>query len=241
MHAGMLAALEESRIPIAGLATVSGGSIIGGFYVAGGDPVAFKDAVAEGRFNLKREVIDFQNLPRLPCPGHVPFLEIDLLWFCSHSRIEAQAALLDRVLLNGREINDLLKAQEKEAAWWTKPPWWVIGATDLLRGEGIGISTQGVFGEPTQAPVEDYTRINSDVTRRAPSSMTCRRCEAWITTAAFQSSWQSRAHSQECLDRRSFSLSTGSDSRWSTEASPTILDTHFSPPRLRNPHGARSR
>ena len=36
MHAGVLASLEELQIPIAGLATVSGGSIIGGFYVLGG-------------------------------------------------------------------------------------------------------------------------------------------------------------------------------------------------------------
>jgi hypothetical protein len=52
-HSGTLHALETLGIRANTLSTVSGGSIIGAYYAIGGDPVAFKDAVAEGRFHLK--------------------------------------------------------------------------------------------------------------------------------------------------------------------------------------------
>ena len=168
MHAGVLAALEDLKAPIAGLATVSGGSIIGGFYVAGGDPAAFRDAVAEGRFNLRRDLFDVQNLPRLPCPGHLPIIDIDLLWFCSHSRIDAQSNLLDRVLFNGKRVDGLRSDRLLgDGGWWTKPPWWVIGATDLVHGEAIGISADGLFRRAHATPFRGRHR---DQLRRDPSA-----------------------------------------------------------------------
>ncbi len=175
MHAGVLAALEDLGTPIAGLATVSGGSIVGGFYVAGGDPVAFKEAVAEGRFNLRRELFDAQNLLLLPCPGRIPVLDIDLLWFCSHSRIGAQADLLDRVLLDGTRVSDLPSGNGRRA-WWTMPPFWVIGATDLLRGEAIGISAHGVFRRAHATPARGLHR---DQLRREPSSALFHDRSSW--------------------------------------------------------------
>lgn len=167
MHAGVLAALEDLGIPVAGLATVSGGSIIGGYYMLGGNPTDFRDAVAGARFNLKRDLMDAQNLPRLPCPGHVPVIDVDLLWFCSHSRIDAQADLLDRVLFSGKRVDDLRRDRQREGDWWTRPPWWVIGATDLLRGEGIGISADGIFRRAHATPARE---LHTAELRRDPSA-----------------------------------------------------------------------
>jgi Patatin-like phospholipase len=176
MHAGVLAALEDLGTPVAGLATVSGGSIIGGFYAMGGDPVAFKDAVAQGRFNLKRELFDPRNLLRLPCPAHVPVIDTDLLWFCSHSRIGAQADLLDRVLFNGKRVSDLQHDWEEREDWWTKPPLWLIGASDLLRGEAIGISAFGVVRRAQATPGRGLHR---EALRREPSSALFHDLSSW--------------------------------------------------------------
>lgn len=155
MHAGVLAALEDLHVPIAGLATVSGGSIIGGYYVLGGAPADFRRAVADGRFNLKRDLADMQNLPFLPCPGHVGVVNVDLFWFCpDHSRIDVQANLLDRVLYDGRRVQDL-KAQQQTG----RAPFWLIGATDLLTGDSVGIAAQGILrraqANPAMGPHRD--------------------------------------------------------------------------------------
>jgi len=172
LHAGVLAALEERGIPIASLATVSGGSIIGGFYVAGGRPADFRDAVADGRFNLEREVVDFPNLIRLPCPGHVPVVDIKLLWMCSFSRVDVQANLLDRVLLGGKTVAELRRDRNPANPWWQNPPWWVAGATDLRYGQGVGLAADGVFRRAHAVPsrglqssgnqLEDLRRVPSD-------------------------------------------------------------------------------
>lgn len=168
MHAGVLAALEELRTPIAGLATVSGGSIIGGFYVLGGRPTDFRDAVADGRFNATRDLVDAQNLLRLPCPGHVPLVDMEVLWWCAHSRVDVQANLLDRVLFDGKRVTHLERDRQRDGDWWTKPPWWVIGVTDLLRGEAIGISADGVFRRAHATPGRGLHR---EQLHRDPSSV----------------------------------------------------------------------
>jgi Patatin-like phospholipase len=155
LHAGVLAALDERGFPIASIATVSGGSIIGGFYVVGGSPTDFRDAVAGGRFNLKRELIDFPNLIHLACPGHIPILDINLFWPCSFSRVDVQANLLDRVLFNGKSVSQLRadrKSDPADSAWWKYPPWWVMGATDLRHGQGVGLSADGIFRRAHATP-----------------------------------------------------------------------------------------
>jgi len=171
LHAGVLAALEERGIPIASLATVSGGSIIGGFYVAGGRPADFRDAVAGGRFNLKRELVDFPNLIRLPCPGHIPIADINVLWWCSFSRVDVQADLLDRVLLGGKTVEQLRQDRKPENPWWKNPPWWVLGATDLRYGQGVGLAADGIFRRAHATPsrgLQTADRLEADL-RRVPS------------------------------------------------------------------------
>jgi predicted acylesterase/phospholipase RssA len=165
----VLEALGERGIPIAGLATVSGGSIIGGFYVAGGNPADFRDAVANGRFNLKREIIDFPNLLHVMCPARIPIIDFNLLWWCSYSRVDVQADLLDRLLFGGKRVEQLRKERDVNAPWWNRPPWWVIGATDLRHGEGVGLSVDGIFRRGHATPGRglhqtDLQRVPSDVT-----------------------------------------------------------------------------
>lgn len=171
LHAGVLDALEERGIPIASLATVSGGSIIGAFYVAGGRPADFRDAVAEGRFNLKRELVDFPNLVRLLCPGHIPFADIHVLWWCSFSRVDVQANLLDRVLLGGKTLAKLREENRAENPWWKNPPWWVLGATDLRYGQGVGLTADGIFRRGHATPsrgLQTADTVEADL-RRLPS------------------------------------------------------------------------
>lgn len=144
-HAGVLAALENDNIPIDGLASVSGGSIIGGYYVLGGDPQLFKDAVSLGRFNLKRELLGLHNFLRLPCPGRISLggRELNLFWFCSFGRDNVQGALLDRNLFGGTTLNELADG---------KYPRWIIAGTDLVTGQAIGFSPEGILRLDQAAP-----------------------------------------------------------------------------------------
>ena len=64
------------------MASVSGGSIISSYYALGGEPATFAKQVGNGRFQLKRELTDAQNLIRLPFPFTVPFTGVKLFpWY----------------------------------------------------------------------------------------------------------------------------------------------------------------
>lgn len=95
-HAGVLHALDRLNVPITNMVTVSGGSIIGAYYANGGTPSAFKDAVRDGRFNLRRELALLQNASRLPLPHF--------------SRVDVQAALIRRMVLADLEEAELCRS-----------------------------------------------------------------------------------------------------------------------------------
>jgi predicted acylesterase/phospholipase RssA len=162
MHAGVLAALEEKQVPVAGLSTVSGGSIIGGAYVHGVKPEAFKELVKRGGFNLKREIFNVTNLLRLPCPLRIPWLDIKMLWFCSYSRSDIQAALLDRRIFQKATMAGAPPALSEEPDWWLRAPWWLVGGTDLMSGDLIGIGAGGLFrrSHPTHGSMLGQGRLN---------------------------------------------------------------------------------
>ncbi len=124
LHAGVLDELKAMHVRVTNVSTVSGGSIIGAYYVAGGDPKAFADAVARGRFKLRPELVDLHNLFRLPFPGF--------------TRTHVQANLVDRVLLGG------LRFQEVRST----APLLMLCATDIVTGQGAGISADGVLYSP---------------------------------------------------------------------------------------------
>lgn len=152
LHAGVLAALEERQVPVAGLSTVSGGSIIGGAYVHGVKPAVFKERVKEGGFNLKREIFNISNLALLPCPLRLPGLDLKLLWFCSHSRTDAQSALLDRLIFADARMAGAPSTLKQSPDWWQSPPWWLVGGTDLMTGDLIGIGAGGLFRRSHPTP-----------------------------------------------------------------------------------------
>lgn len=121
-HAGVLHALERLGVPITNLSTVSGGSIIGGYYFAGGDPLDFQAAVAAGHFNLRRRLLMFHNLVRLPFPVF--------------DRLDVQAEEISRQLLGGVMPHERQHDQQ---------PRLMIAATDLTYGFAVGMLSDGVF------------------------------------------------------------------------------------------------
>ena len=133
-HAGTLHALESLGIRANVLSTVSGGSIIGSYYALGGDPKAFKDAVAAGRFNLKREISLANNALELMFPMTVPVLDAPLFPWHDYTRADVQAGLLRKTLLGDDE------SWRKPAA---KQPHLVVNATELTFGAQVGMLPDG--------------------------------------------------------------------------------------------------
>lgn len=125
MHAGVIMELSRQGVPVTNIGAISGGSIIGSFVAAGGDPADFVEAVRAGRFRLKRELTSAFVLPRW------------LLPLGSYSRRDAQAAMLRRVLL------------PKDARPGVGPDL-VVGATDLVNVASVGFMQEGhLFVGPT--------------------------------------------------------------------------------------------
>ncbi|MBL0940855.1 MAG: patatin-like phospholipase family protein [Gemmatimonadaceae bacterium] len=146
-HSGTLHALERLGVRVNHLSTVSGGSIIGSYYAIGGDPVAFKDAVAEGRFNLKRELLLAHNAVRLPFPIRVPGIGVRLFPWYEYSRRDVQAGMLDRLLLDGRAHS---------AAPVPQAPNLIVNATDLTFGLIVGFLPDGILVQGPDGDVGVY-------------------------------------------------------------------------------------
>ncbi len=140
-HAGALQALEDLGVRVTHLSTVSGGSIIGAYYAIGGDPRVFAEAVGEGRFNLKRELMLIHNAVRLVFPMKLPSLEVELLPLGSFDRLDVQRNLLERTLFSAAALQGGLGENEAE----TGQPRLMIAATDLTYGFQIGFLPDGML------------------------------------------------------------------------------------------------
>lgn len=151
VHAGALDAFERLHVPVTHLTSVSGGSIIGAFYAAGGTPEEFRRGVAEGRFNLTREMTNFFNAVRIVSPAQLPWTKTKLLPFGEFARTDVQAGLLDKVLFGGVTFAGL----EQEGA-----PRLMVCATDLYSGASIGMSQQGVLRRSMIKPGEKDAYVN---------------------------------------------------------------------------------
>lgn len=146
MHAGVLHMLDVLRVPVTHLSTVSGGSIIGGFYAVGGQPADFAAAMRRRHFNLKRALLYAQNLLRLPCPARVPGTDVYMLpRGCSFSRSDVQAALLNALLFHDKKFSAL----GEHAA-----PQLLVCATDLYSGRAVGLMRNGVLAQAVPDPQE---------------------------------------------------------------------------------------
>jgi predicted acylesterase/phospholipase RssA len=115
-HAGVLSELDRLGVRVQAVSSVSGGSIIGSFYAVGGQPSDFLAVVKDGRFNLKREFLNFFNVWRF-------------------SRSEVQANMLDRVFLGGVRHAETSRSGLPEL---------MVCTTDVAAAEMIGITPRGV-------------------------------------------------------------------------------------------------
>jgi hypothetical protein len=140
-HAGVLHALEQLGVRPTHMSSVSGGSIIAAFYARGGAPRDLLQAVAGRRFNLKRDLADLRNAPRLAFPMTLPMFETSLFPWWSFSRLEVQANLLDDLLLGGDTLPHLYPSSESGAPG--RRPRLMLNATDVNYGLGFGISADG--------------------------------------------------------------------------------------------------
>lgn len=163
MHAGVLNALETEHVPVKIISTVSGGSIIGSYYCAGGTPEHFRDVLGAHRFNLFRELSNFENVARVITPLQIPATKIRLLPFGDFDRTDVQAELLDRVLLKSLKFSQLEQANA---------PRLIIGATDLYNGASVGISAEGVLIKRLIRPYEkdQFANLQKDSATAAASS-----------------------------------------------------------------------
>ena len=142
VHAGVLDVLARRGVPVTNLSTVSGGSIIGSFIAAGGNPRDFEEAVAGGRFRLSRDMLDFQNAVRILASTELPLVHIALWPFGRFTTRSVQANLVDRVLLNGAKA----RSMEIEGA-----PLVMVCMTDLTYALAVGAMPDGLLlAGPTQ-------------------------------------------------------------------------------------------
>jgi predicted acylesterase/phospholipase RssA len=142
-HTGTLEALESLGIRPAVVSAVSGGSIIGSYYALGGDLKKFREAVGNGTFNLKRELLMLHNAVRLLAPLEIPGVAVELFPWYRFSRLDVQRALLSKTSL------------EAQSAWPSREdqPELMIATTDLAYGFGVGFFKDGMVlimaGDPT--------------------------------------------------------------------------------------------
>lgn len=113
MHAGVLAAAEYYGVRVSHVSSVSGGSIIGAFYAAGGSPQAFLETMVKGGLDLKRELFHLQNLHKL-----------------IFRRSRVQEELLDKMFFRGMTLDQLSKGESPKI---------ILCTTDLYSGIGVGV------------------------------------------------------------------------------------------------------
>jgi predicted acylesterase/phospholipase RssA len=129
-HAGVLASLEELGLPPHQISSVSGGSIVGAYYALGGDPHDFVEIVGGDRLDLKRFIAMFPTSLRLLCPKQVPFTNITFE-VCGFDQLDAQVALLNRVLFDGATMDRLRKDGRSDI---------MMNTTDVRAGAALGLN-----------------------------------------------------------------------------------------------------
>lgn len=135
LHAGVISELDRMHIPIQAVSSVSGGSILSSFWIAGGAPEEFLSAVIEGRFNLKRQLLSLPNLSRLILSARVPGTSFQFLPIGDFSRTDVQANLLDAVYLNGLKHRDTGLEEGPEL---------MVCTTNIAAAEMLGITPYGI-------------------------------------------------------------------------------------------------
>jgi predicted acylesterase/phospholipase RssA len=160
MHAGVIAALEDLGVVPTNLSSVSGGSIFASYYVAGGSPKAFADAVGAQKFNLVRHLVAAPNAFRLL---EIPGTGVKLLPY-GMSRTNVQEQQLDHLFLANRTLSEL--QAEPDA------PNLMICATDLLSGTNVGVTNswtmlkRTIYSYPGVTPTLEKTGTGAQYAHR---------------------------------------------------------------------------
>jgi predicted acylesterase/phospholipase RssA len=147
VHAGVLSALDEmaarrdSSFRIDVISTVSGGSIIGAFYATGHRPEEFRDLMIDRAFNLKRSLLHTGNLIHLLATSRVIGTNRTLAPIADFTRLDVQARQLDGLFLRGATFGDTLLMRRDM-------PELMLGTTDIVGGDMIGVTTHGLVIEP---------------------------------------------------------------------------------------------
>lgn len=136
-HAGVLHVLDQYRVNVQAFSTVSGGSIIGSYYVAGGEPSEFLKAVINKRFDVRLALMRADNFLSVLLAARIPQRDVSLIpWIPRFTRTDVQARMLDRLYLNHATLSDL------EAAG---SPALMLDATDLRNRALVGFTAQGMI------------------------------------------------------------------------------------------------
>ena len=91
-HAGVLYQLDQDNFTPDIISAVSGGAIVGAFYVTGGKLKEFVKAVGRGTLNIKQELGNFWQMAGL---------------LFKNTRLHMNASSIDRVLLNRKKFSGL--------------------------------------------------------------------------------------------------------------------------------------
>lgn len=152
-HAGVLHEMMETRLKNADsdlrfadrvdvMSSVSGGSIIGGYYCCGGNPKRFLEFFKAGGLNVLGELCQVQTILQLilSLKVQVNGKEYGLSpWDPGCSRVERQAQLFEDTLVGRTKMSDLGNGNRPEL---------MICATDLASGDLIGVLPYGFVRSP---------------------------------------------------------------------------------------------
>jgi predicted acylesterase/phospholipase RssA len=130
LHAGILAGLEQMKIAVTNISSVSGGSITASYYALGGDPEDFANAVENQRIRIYREMFDVQNVARLILTSTIPGTRIRLSPLPDFTRTDIHAQSIDHVFLSERRFRQLP----------SESPRLMVCVTDLNTGNAIGVT-----------------------------------------------------------------------------------------------------
>jgi predicted acylesterase/phospholipase RssA len=142
--------VPNSGAQVTNLSSASGGSLIASYVALGGDRSNFLTIFNRNGLNLHREMTNFQDAVRLPFPGSVPFLNVRVLPGYEFSRTDAQAELIERELTGPKSLSDTGRTQ----------PELMICATDLITGEGIGVTQEGLLMYPPISAEQKHAYVN---------------------------------------------------------------------------------
>lgn len=168
-HAGVLDGLDGLGVRPTALSAVSGGSIIGAYYAAGGSPRAFVSAVASGEFRLAHVLVYPHNVFRLIADLRLFASRVVLLpGFGSFSRTHVEANLLDDVFLHG------VRHHELDGPAGRRIPLMPC-LTDLRGGRAIGVLPQGVVVQMIAPALTRFHFANADTAAPEPEFRPSRR------------------------------------------------------------------